>query len=118
MISEELAQRCSKILVEKHAQDVYILDLRGLTDIADYFVLASANSEPHIHALVESLREFLDSNKETNYHIEGTKGMRWVIFDTFDVIVHIFLPEIREYYDLESYWGDAPVIVFDENDEF
>ncbi len=117
MISGELAQRCGEILVEKHAKDVHILDLRGLTDIADYFVLASATSEPHINALVESLREFFDLKKETKYHIEGIIGMRWVLFDTFDVIIHIFLPEAREYYDLESYWGDAPVMVFDENDE-
>jgi len=101
------------MLVEKHAQDVRILDLRGLTDIADFFVIASANSQPHIKALAEFIEDFLHENRVENYHVEGITGMKWVLVDMFDIIIHIFLPDIREFYDIESYWGDAKVILME-----
>ncbi len=114
MNSEELAQKCAKALFDKHADDVHILDLRELTDIADFFIVASANSPTHLKSLAETAEEFLDSSKVKPYHIEGMQGLHWVLVDAFDIIVHLFLPEMREYYDIESYWGDAPVVYIEE----
>ena len=116
MTSEELARDCARMLVEKHAQDVRILDLRGLTDIADFFVIASANSQPHMKTLAETIEDFLVECKIEKYHIEGIRGMKWVLVDMFDIIIHIFLPDIREFYDIESYWGDAEATLVGNGD--
>ena len=116
MTSEELAHCCAKALLEKQAEDIRVLDLRKLTDIADFFVVASANSPIHLKSLAEVVEELLDNHKVKPYHIEGMSGLRWVLVDAYEVIVHLFLPEVREYYDIEGYWGDAPTTFIDEKD--
>ena len=113
MNSEKLAFDCAKLLVEKHAEDVKVFDIKELTDIADYFVIASANSQIHLKALVDELEDFLEKNSIRTYHVEGLRALKWVLVDTYTVIIHLFLPEVREYYDLESYWGDAEIYVME-----
>lgn len=116
MTSEELAFRCAQLIYEKHGEDVRVLDLRGLTDFADFFVIASASSQPHLRSLTDAVLEFLDGAGVDGYHTEGLRGMRWVLVDAVEVVVHLFLPEVREYYDIESYWGDAPMTVIGEEE--
>lgn len=117
MTSEELSRQCAQIVFEKGAEDVMILDLRDLTDIADFFIIASANSRIHLKALTEAVEEFLDEYKVKPYHTEGLTGLSWVLVDTYDVIIHLFLPEVRRYYDIEGYWGDAPIMLISAEHE-
>lgn len=104
----ELARRIAGILVEKRAEDVVLMDLRGLTSACDFFVLASALSEPHVGALAEEVEGALSSDGIRPWHIEGRRNRRWVLVDYVDVVVHLFLKETREYYRLENLWAEAP----------
>ncbi len=115
--SEELARKLAQKLYEKHANDIHILDLRELTDIADFFIIASATSKIHLKALAEDLMDILDEIGIKNYHFEGLRALQWVLVDLYDVVIHLFLPETRDFYDIEGYWGDAPVEIIEESVE-
>lgn len=95
---------------EKKASDILILEIKGLTTIADYFLICSGTSSRQVRAVAEAVEEKL--SKETIYpsHIEGLPNARWVLMDYGDLIVHIFDEETRQYYELEKLWGDAPAI--------
>lgn len=114
MNSQRLANICAKFILEKKCEAVIILNLKGITDIADYFVIGSATSTTHMKSVVDALDEKLRKSKIIPWHIEGTKTSQWVIIDLVDVIVHIFSPSAREFYDLESLWGDAPTQIIGE----
>jgi len=108
--SRTLANLCATCALEKKGQNIKILDLRGLTDIADYFVIVSGESIIHLHSIADHIEEKVRERfDEKPWHREGDKISRWVLIDYVDVVVHLFTPETREFYGLESYWGDAPV---------
>ncbi|WP_461829823.1 ribosome silencing factor [Aquifex sp.] len=96
-----------KLLEDKKAEDIVILDVSRLTNLADYFVIASANSPTHARALADYLEEELTKRGIEIDHIEGKDYGHWVLIDLIDTIVHIFTPETREYYGLEWIWADA-----------
>lgn len=98
---------------ETKAEDVHVLDLEGLTLIADYFVICSGRSDVHIESIAERIEERLLERKVRLHHREGERGSRWVLLDFGDVVVHIFDEESRRYYDLEQLWGDAPTVDLD-----
>ncbi len=109
MDSKQLAQVCRDLAENKKAEDVVILDVRKVSDVTDYFVIASGTSEPHLRAIEG---ELLDSLR-TEHHIvptytDGQKQASWIVADFFDVIVHLMKPDVRKHYDLEGLWGDAP----------
>ena len=85
-----------------------ILDLRGMSALADFFLFATAESTRQFRAISESIRRTCKSHKVKVGNIEGKESGRWLLVDLFDVIVHVFDPESRIYYDLELLWGDAP----------
>lgn len=93
---------------EKKAYDILILDLRGLTDIADYFLVCSCSSSTQVGAVSDRIGEMLAGIGIRPSHIEGLSEARWVLMDYGDVVVHIFDEETRAYYRLEKLWGDAP----------
>lgn len=95
---------------EKKAIDVTVMDLRGISDEVDYFVICTGETDVQIRAIVESVVEKLkDEAGERPSHREGIPGFsRWIVLDYFDLVVHVFNPELRSYYDLERLWGDAP----------
>ena len=95
---------------DKKATDMKILDIRDLSVIADYFVICSGRSSPHVQAIAENIREQLEKEEILISHQEGFREGTWVLLDYGDVIVHIFLEEEREFYKLERLWGDAPVV--------
>lgn len=117
MNSREVAQLIGNILISKKATDVEILDLREITDLVEYFVLCTALSETHSKALLETVRENLNTLKITPWHIEGESFAHWILIDYVDVVAHIFLPETRSYYSLEMLWGDAPHVEIPEQIE-
>lgn len=97
---------------DKQANDIIMLDLRGLTPIADYFVLCTAESERQIRAVVTAIDEELVKSGARNPKIEGSAETGWVLLDFSDIIVHVFSPEQREFYRLERLWKQAqPVVV-------
>lgn len=107
-----LARRAVTVAEDKQANDIIMLDLRGLTPIADYFVLCTAESERQIRAVVSAIDEELVKSGARHPRIEGSAETGWVLLDFSDVIVHIFSPEQREFYRLERLWKQAqPVVV-------
>jgi ribosome-associated protein len=109
MDSRKLALLCREFADDKKAEDIVILDVRELSSVTDYFVIASGTSEPHLRAIVDEVTEKLDSGHgERPRAVDGTLQTAWVVLDYFDVIVHIMRQDVRERYDLETLWGDAP----------
>lgn len=105
---QDLARRIGQAALQKKAEDVLILDLRGLTAACDAFVLASGLSEPHVAALADHLEDALSAEGIRPWHVEGRRNRKWVLLDFVDVVVHLFLKETREYYRLENLWAEAP----------
>ncbi|EDP75911.1 ribosome silencing factor [Hydrogenivirga sp. 128-5-R1-1] len=96
-----------KLLEDKKAEDVVVLDVSNLTNIADFFVIATANSTIHAKALADYLVDEMEKAGYTVDHVEGTEFGNWILVDLLDVIVHIFTPEWREHYGIEWIWAEA-----------
>ncbi|MCM8757262.1 MAG: ribosome silencing factor [Candidatus Omnitrophica bacterium] len=103
MINARL-RRLVQVIQEKKGENLIILDVRKLTWIADYFIILTGTSLIHTRTLAESILEKL---KGTPCLVEGMESGSWIILDYHDIVVHIFLPETRDYYRLEKLWGDA-----------
>jgi ribosome-associated protein len=99
------------LLEDKKAENLLMLDLRGLSSVTDTLVIASGHSDRHVQAVSESLAQEMKDRGYMPLGIEGLKGGRWALLDYGDVIVHIFYQEIRLTYDLEGVWRDAPIIL-------
>jgi len=108
-MSELLARRVAELSLEKKGEDVKILDLRGLTSVTDFFVIITADSERKAKAVTDHIVDELKQEDERPMHIEGLDSLHWVLIDYVDVVVHIFQPDERRFYDLESLWSDAVV---------
>lgn len=97
---------------DKQAHDIVMLDLRGLTTIADYFVVCTAESERQLRAVATTLDDELVKSGAENPRVEGSAETGWVLLDFSDVIIHVFSPEQREFYRIERLWKQAqPVVV-------
>lgn len=106
----ELAQECARIALDTKAEDLVILDVRGLTSFTDFFVIMSGRSTRHVQGLAEAIGEELSAKRISSKNCEGLKEGQWVLLDYSDVVVHIFYKETRAFYDLEGLWHDAPRI--------
>ncbi len=116
MNSQELARLIAELSLEKKAENVKILNLSDITTITDYFVICSADSEMQVKAICDHIVEKMEQRHVKVWHTEGYQSSNWVLLDLVDVVVHIFKPEIRQYYALEKLWGDAEIIeVTDEH---
>jgi len=108
MDSKKLARLCREYADNKKAENIVVLDVRKLSSVTDYFVIASGTSEPHLRAIVEEVTGRLRDEHEVRPRaVDGTVHGAWVVLDFFDVIMHIMRQDVRERYDLESLWGDA-----------
>jgi len=112
--SRALADRAAALALEKKASDVVVLDLRATAAVCDYFVIASARSEPQVEAVAERVEEGLREAGERPWHVEGLRGKTWILLDYVDVVVHVFHERTREIYTLERLWGDAPREIVDD----
>lgn len=109
MDPRKLAQRCRELADNKKAENIVILDVRELSSITDYFVIASGTSEPHLRAIVDEIVDKLrDEDDVKPKAVDGTLQTAWIVLDYFSVIVHVMRQDARERYDLETLWGDAP----------
>ena len=93
------------------ANRLTVLDLRGLTDATDFFVIASGTSDAHVRGIAESVIEKMGRRGFRTHHIEGINAGRWVLLDYVDFVVHLFHPETRSFYQLERLWSDAPELL-------
>ena len=105
---------CVEILQSMKAEDVVMMDLRGISDFSDYFLICTANSSPHARALADAVHEGMKSAGHPPWHTEGYDTRNWILYDFVDLVVHIFQPEARSFYGLERLWGDAPTQTFDD----
>jgi ribosome-associated protein len=111
MDSRKLALLCREFADNKKAENIVILDVRRISSVTDYFVIASGTSEPHLRAIVEEITDQLrDENGIRPRAVDGTVHGAWVVLDFFDVIVHVMRQDMRERYDLEGLWGDAKAV--------
>ena len=110
----EIAEIGAEAAVDRKANDVAILDLRGLSSVADFFVVCSGNSDTHAEGIANIIKEKLDEHSVKLWHREGGRRASWILLDYIDVIVHIFTEDAREFYGLERLWGDAPRTEYDE----
>src|SRR5438046_1331997 len=109
MDSKKLALLCRDLADNKKAENTVVLDVSEISSITDYFVIASGNNEPHLRAISDEILEKLrDEHHLRPRAIDGNLHAAWLVLDYFDVIVHVMRNEIRERYDLETLWGDAP----------
>lgn len=105
--SQKMATTAGEALAEGKADKVVVLEVQGLTLIADYFVIASAPNQRHVRALADRVLEELSKTRKP-HHIEGYEGGLWVLMDYGDFVVHVFREQERAFYGLERLWGDAP----------
>lgn len=111
MDSRKLAQLCRTLAENRKAENVVVLDVRKLSSVTDYFVIATGSSEPHLRAIQDEVCGRLkDEHGITPQATDGAVQTQWVVADFFDVIVHIMRADVREKYDLEGLWGDAPKV--------
>jgi ribosome-associated protein len=105
---QDRAYLCARVAAENKARDVLVLDMRGITPLYDYFVIATGTSRRQIHTLAEEIDASLHAEGDTRLGIEGYEASKWVVQDYGDIVVHLFDPETRAYYGLEDLWADAP----------
>jgi ribosome-associated protein len=106
----EFAQRAASLCVDNKAHDVILLDLHGVTDMTDYFVVASGTSDTHVRSVARHVMDGLARVGLRAQSVEGLTQGRWVLLDYVDFVVHVFHPSLRAYYQLERLWGDAPAL--------
>ena len=106
MEAKDFAEKVSSILSAHKAEDIRIIDLRGKTEIADFFVIASGRSMTHTRSLIDNVEEELAKQGVSPIREEGVREGRWAVIDYGDVIVHVFNDETRLLYHLEALWQD------------
>ncbi len=100
--------RAAELALELKAHDVVVLDLRGISTATDYFVIAGGTSDVQVKAIADHVVDELKKETVRPEHVEGLRGARWVLLDYVDFVVHVFHPQARQFYQLETLWGDAP----------
>jgi ribosome-associated protein len=103
------ARTCCGLALDKKAEDVIIIDLRKLNAPTDYFVVCSASTEKQVKAIVDNVVDGIEELGQKPWHVEGYSAKKWVLIDYVDVVVHVFTDDTRQFYSLETLWGDAPV---------
>jgi ribosome-associated protein len=103
-------ERAAQLAADRKAADIMVLDLRGISNATDFFLIASGTSDMHVRSVAEHVMEELKKEGQRPDHIEGLRGGRWVLLDYIDFVVHVFHPTAREFYQLERLWGDAPAM--------
>lgn len=113
--TESLVRTCAAAAADKKAENIEVLDLRGISTFTDFFIVCSGNSDPHLKAIASGIRTGVREAFGTGPFAEdGAPSSRWIILDYAQVIVHVFNAEAREFYSLEDLWGDAPRLKVDQ----
>ena len=107
--TDEVVSKIVDLLAERQAEDVVLLDIHDIASFTDYFVIATAQNQRHLRALVDAINTDLAREGIKTSHVEGDDDSGWVLVDFGDVIVHLFTPEQRAFYKLEALWGRTGV---------
>jgi ribosome-associated protein len=102
----------AELALDRKAEEVVAMDLRGISSATDFFVMATGNSDVQVKAIAKHVMEELSKAGVKPLHVEGMDRARWVLMDFVDFVVHVLHPSAREFYQLELLWGDAPTRVF------
>ncbi len=111
-----VAKKLVKFALSKKADDVLLLDLRKITSMADFFVICTGTSDVQVKAIADAVIDGAKKDKVNIYHVEGLQSLTWVLIDLVDIVVHVFQPDVRRYYQLERLWGDAKIEAFNYED--
>jgi len=114
LTSRELVELAARTLSAHKGQDLLILDVRSLSSLGDYFIICSGGSKRHVQALAEHLRETLKQVGVKPLGLEGLDEGHWVLLDYIDVVIHLFIQPLREFYDLEGLWVEAHRVPVEE----
>jgi ribosome-associated protein len=107
MTSREFAIEAARLLADEHAADVVVLDVRGVSQVTDFVVIGTGTSDRQMRAVIHHVQELGAANGFPAYRSHADTGGTWLLADCVDVVVHLFEPNTRAYYDLEMLWGDA-----------
>lgn len=99
---------CARAAIDKKAENIQVLDLSEISSFTDYFVICSGVSDRQVQAIADSVKHVMEASGHELISSEGYTDGRWVLMDFGDVVIHVFLDALREYYDLENLWSDAP----------
>lgn len=105
----KIHQKIFDLIFEKKGFDLRLIDLKKVTNIADYFIICSADSDIQVKAIADHIEEKLKDEGIRLWHKEGYSSLNWVLLDYIDFVIHIFRKEARTFYNLEKLWGDAPI---------
>ena len=109
MDNQELLKIAVKAADDKRAEDIMALNIKGISLIADYFIICHANSDKQVQAIAKEMKDKAEENGYSVRRMEGFDEGRWILIDLGDVVAHVFHREERSYYKLERLWGDAPL---------
>jgi ribosome-associated protein len=112
-----LAKKIASLALTKKASNVMIMDLRKLTDMTDFFVVCSADSDTQVKAVADAIADGTGEFGSSPWHEEGISNRQWVLLDFVDVVVHVFHKEMRRFYNLEKLWGDAKIEAVEDKPE-
>ena len=113
LTAERKVRSAARAALDKRATDLVVLDVQGLSNVTDYFLVCSGKSTTHLEAITDAIRGELKSEGARPLHAEGVAASGWILLDYGDVLMHVFLEDTRAYYALERLWGDAPSIPVD-----
>jgi len=113
--ARQLATVCAREAYARRGEEIVVYDLRGVTDIADFFVIASGESRRQLQAIASGMQEAAGELDEKLLGLEGLDVGNWILLDFGDCVVHLFQKDVRRFYDLDMLWGDAPRVKWEEN---
>lgn len=102
--AQEISKKIVGILEDKKGEDIQVFDVKGKSTLTDVIIVVSGNSGPHLKALAGAVQRAMKDIGDSGGRIAGDSESAWIVLDLYDVIVHVFLPEAREYYDIEALW--------------
>jgi len=108
--ARKLAVAAARIAHESHCEQIVVLDLRGISPVTDYFVIATGTSDRQMRSIADDMADHGAGIGQKVWHVAGMDAGDWVLLDFVDVVVHLFNAEMRSYYDLELIWGEAPKV--------
>jgi ribosome-associated protein len=111
--AERKVRRAARAALDKRATDLVVLDVQGISNVTDYFLVCSGKSTTHMETITDAIRAELKSDGVRPLHAEGVAESGWILLDCGDVLMHVFLEDTRAYYALERLWGDAPALPLD-----
>ena len=114
MDGKTFVYQIAKAADDKHAENIVVLDMKGVSLIADYFLICHGNSEKQVQAIADEVKKIAQDRGVFVKRMEGYQEARWILLDLEHVIVHVFHKQDREYYNLEKLWGDVPRIDIEE----